>query len=117
MPTPMSGNKQDPMSDKSCWGWGNCGHHHFGKKLMMTFFGILLVYLVFYVGTLIRNNVKKYDYIGQADRVEKTITVNGYGKVTGSNDIAVTTMGYSNTDKDVAKAQADNKKVMDQIYA
>ena len=83
----------------------------------MTFVGILLVYGIFYVGTLIRNNVKKYDTIGQADRMEKTITISGMGKITGNNDIAVTTLGYANTDKDVAKAQADNKKVMDQIYA
>lgn len=118
MALPMGGNKQEPMSDKSCCGWGSHGMHgHFGKKLMMTFVGILLVYTVFFVGTLIRNNVKKYNFIGQADRMEKTITINGFGKVTGNNDIAVTTMGYANTDKDVAKAQADNKKVMDQIYA
>ena len=83
----------------------------------MTIVGILLVYLVFYVGTLIRNNVQKYNFIGKADRMERTITVNGFGKVSGNNDIAMTTMGYSNTDKDVAKAQADNKKVMDQIFA
>lgn len=103
----MGGNKQAPMSGF---------HNHFAKKIMMTIAGILLVYLVFYVGTLIRNNVKKYDFIGKADRMERTITVNGFGKVNGNNDIAVTTMGYSNTDKDVAKAQANNKKVMDQIY-
>ena len=108
MPSPMGGNKQEPMSHF---------HNHFAKKIMMTIVGILLVYGVFYVGTLIRNNVKKYDFIGKADRMERTITVNGFGKVNGSNDIAVTTMGYSNTDKDVAKAQANNKKVMDQIYA
>lgn len=83
----------------------------------MTVVGILLVYGVFYVGTLIRNNVKKYDFIGKADRMERTITVAGFGKISGSNDIAVTTIGFSNTDKNVAKAQADNKKVMDQIYA
>lgn len=76
-----------------------------------------MVYGIFYLGTLIRNNVKKYDFIGKADHMERTITVNGFGKVNGKNDIAVTTMGYSNTDKDVAKAQANNKKVMDQIYA
>ena len=40
------------------------------------------------------------------------ITVSGYGKVTGSNDIAQTTIGFSNTDKDIAKAQAANNKVM-----
>jgi uncharacterized protein YggE len=108
MPTPMGGNKQGPMSGF---------HNHLAKKIIMTIVGILLVYGVFYVGTLIRNNVKKYDFIGKADRMERTITVNGFGKVNGNNDIAATTIGYSNTDKDVAKAQADNKKVMDQIYA
>lgn len=104
----MGGNKQEPMSGF---------HGHFSKKIMMTLAGILLVYGVVYVGTLIRNNVKKYNFIGKADRMERTITVAGFGKINGSNDIAVTTMGYSNTDKDVAKAQAENKKVMDQIFA
>lgn len=109
----MGGNKPESTSEKLCCG----GHNHFVKKIMMTIVGILLVYTVFYVGTLIRNNVKKYDFIGKADRMERTITVAGYGKINGNNDIAVTTLGYSNTSKDVAKAQADNKKVMDQIFA
>ncbi len=39
------------------------------------------------------------------------------GKATGKNDIALTTIGYSNTDKDVAKAQEKNKKVMDAVMA
>jgi uncharacterized protein YggE len=106
--SPSTGGKQDSF-------WEYCGH--FGKKIVVTTAAILLVYAVVYVGTLIRNNIKKYEFIGRADRMERTITVSGYGKVNGSNDIAVTTMGYSNTDKDVAKAQADNKKVMDQIFA
>lgn len=96
---------------------GCCGHGGFGKKLLMTLLGILLVYAIVLVGTIIRNNGKKYFYIGKADRMERTIVVSGYGKVSGNNDIAVTTIGYSNTDKDVAKAQADNKKVMDQIMS
>ncbi len=93
-----------------CW-----AHKCFAKKFMMTLFGILLVYVIVFVAVLIRNNAKKFFYIGQADKPEHTIVVNGFGKVSGNNDIAVTTMGYSNTDKDVSKAQADNKKVMDQI--
>jgi len=98
---------------------GGCGHWgcDFGKKLLLTFVGVLLVYGVFYLGTLVRNNIKKYDFIGKADRMERTISVTGYGKVTGNNDIAMTTIGYSNTDKDVAKAQATNKAVMDKVYA
>lgn len=98
-------------SSNSIWGEGG-----FAKKLIMTFLGVLLVYVIVFVGTLIRNNVKKHEFIGKADRMEKTITVAGFGKVNGSNDIAVTTMGYSNTNKNVAVAQAENKKVMDQIY-
>ena len=88
---------------------------NFSKKILFTLVGILLVYGIFYVGTLMRNNIKQYDFIGKADKMERMITVNGYGKVTGTNDIAVTTIGYSNTDKDVAKAQNDNKVVMDKI--
>ncbi len=83
----------------------------------MVLLGILLVYATCWLGTLIRNNMKKNFYIGQADRQERTILVSGLGKVTGSNDIAVTTIGHSNTDKDVAKAQAANKKVMDKVLA
>ncbi len=87
----------------------------FGKKILMTLVGVLLVYLIIYVGTLMRNNMRKYQFIGQADQMERTITVNGTGKVNGSNDIAITTLGYSNTDKDVAVAQVANKKVMDAV--
>ena len=90
---------------------------HFGKKIIFTLVGVLLVYLVFYVGVLTRNAIKKFDYVGTADVSERTITVNGYGKVTGANDIAVTSIGYSNTDQDVAKAQLANKKVMDNIMS
>lgn len=113
-----------PVVEKKscCSGAGPvCPCHKFGgwfmKKLFITFFAIFLVYGIFYVGTLIRNNIKVYSFIGKADRTERTITVNGNGKVVGSNDIAMTTIGYSNVDKDVAKAQADNKKVMDQVLS
>lgn len=94
-----------------------CFTADFGRKLMMTLLGVLLVYAIFYVGTLVRNNMKTFDYIGQADKMESTIYVMGVGKVSGNNDIAMTTIGFSNTDKDVAKAQVANKKVMDQIMA
>ena len=101
--------------DKCGFKHGCCGHGCFGKKLIKTLVGILLVYVICYVGVLMRNGAKQFFYIGQADKPERTIVVNGFGKISGNNDIAMTTIGYSNTDKDVAKAQADNKKVMDQI--
>ncbi len=100
---------------RHCCGWS--GRNEFVKKIMCTLVAVLFVYLILYVGVLMRNNVKKYNYIGLADQMERAITVTGLGKVNGKNDIAVTTIGYSNTDKNVAKAQADNKRVMDQIVA
>ncbi|MFA6105419.1 MAG: SIMPL domain-containing protein [Patescibacteria group bacterium] len=98
---------------------GKCchGHGHFGKQILMTLVGVLIVYLTFYVGTLMRNNIKKYDTIGHADTMERMISVVGTAKITGSNDIAVTTIGFSNLNTDVAKAQTENKKVMDQVVA
>lgn len=117
MATTPGGNKLDQMvGGCSC---GRCDGHHghrFGKKILLTFVGILLVYTVFYLGTMIRKNMKEYDFIGRADRMERSITVNGFGKIVGNNDIAVTSIGFSNTSKDVAQAQLDNKKVMDQVY-
>ena len=95
----------------NCHRWGD----DFARKILLTLSGVVLVYGIFFLGTLIRNNIKKYDFIGKADLMERTITVNGFGKITGANDIAVTTLGYSNIDKSVAQAQADNKKVMDSI--
>jgi uncharacterized protein YggE len=115
--TPGGNNKLDQMMG-GCGGGrcADCHDHGFGKKLLFTLVGILMVYGVFYVGTLISNNLKEHEFIGKADRMERTVVINGFGKVNGKNDIAMTTIGYSNTDKDVAKAQAENKKVMDQVY-
>ena len=89
-----------------------CSSKSLGKKLLATLIGILIVYLIFYVGTLINNNLKKNQYIGFSEQSEKTILITGYGKVVGTNNIAVVGIGYSNEDKDVAIAQAKNKKVM-----
>jgi len=89
----------------------------FGKKILMTLLGVLIVYLTFYLGTLMRNNVKKYNSIGMADQQERTITVNGVAKITAKNDIAVTTVGYTNIDLDIDKARTDNNKVMDAVVA
>ncbi len=106
-------NGDGKVGCRSLW----CCNGAFAKKILWTLMGVLLVYVIFYVGTLIHNNIKTYQTIGQADKSERTITVNGTGKVTGSNDIAVTSIGYGNTDKDVALAQKNNKRVMDPIVA
>lgn len=92
-----------------------CCHHDFGKKILITLFGVLLVYVTLYLGTLMRNNVKKYETIGRADKMERTVTVNGTAKITAKNDLAVTTIGFTNIDFDIDKARIDNNKVMDAV--
>lgn len=89
----------------------------FFKKIITALACVLIVYGIIYMDTLVNFKSKEFQYIGKAPRMERTIMVQGYGKVTGKNDIAVTSMSYSNLDKDVATAQANNSKVMDQIMA
>lgn len=114
---PAASDFTNEVRSEGCCG-GKCHTgYHFGKPIFMTLLGVFIVYSTFYVGTLMKNEIKKYNYIGQADQTERTINITGTAKVTASNDIAMTTIGYSNIDQDVAKAQAENKKVMDKVYA
>lgn len=87
----------------------------FAKRIFGTLLGILLVYVIFLVGTMIRNNIQKYEFIGQADRLERTITVDGQGKVAAMPDIAMTTMGMIAEGKTVAEAQEKNTTVMNSL--
>ncbi len=94
-------------------------HHHccgsFGKKLLFTLAGILLVYIIVLVGTMVRNNIQKYYYIGWADKQERTIMVQGQGKVTAKPDIAVINMGMTSEAATVAEAQKKNTEVMNSL--
>lgn len=88
-----------------------------GRKLMCTLAGILLVYGIVYLATLIRNNLHKFDTIGRADKMERTITVDAEGKVTVTPDIAITSMGMTAEGKTVAEAQQKNTTVMNNLLA
>jgi len=122
IPQPIKENNMENQ-ENNCCGKGQCTSEHkhhvcdSAKKILLTLVGILLVYLVVWMGTLVRNNVKKYFYIGQADRSERTITVDGQGKVTAVPDIALTTVGMTATAKKVDEAQAQNTAVMNKIIA
>jgi len=91
----------------------HCGGFH--KKLFATFVGILLVYLIVFLGVLIRNEIKKYDYIGIDDKSERVITIDAMGKVTVKPDIAMTTMGVTTKAKTVADAQTENTRIMNEL--
>ncbi|MCX6779164.1 MAG: SIMPL domain-containing protein [Candidatus Magasanikbacteria bacterium] len=79
--------------------------------------GILLVYLIVLVGTLARNNVKKYNFIGKADRMQNTISISGEGKETGAPNVAMTDIGFVTESKDVATAQKENTEKMNKLIA
>ncbi|MEK7084854.1 MAG: SIMPL domain-containing protein [Patescibacteria group bacterium] len=92
--------------------------HRFGEftyKIFLTLFGILLVYLIVLLGTVIRNNLEKYYYIGQAEKPERMITLDAEGKVTVAPDVSMTTMGMIAKGKTVAEAQEKNSAVMNAL--
>ncbi len=87
----------------------------FCSKLFITFIGVILVYFIVFLATLIRNNIREYNFIGYADRIERSITVEAQAKVTATPDIAVTTVGMISEGATVAEAQAQNSKVMNSL--
>ncbi len=105
----MTLNKEKNECGRGC----KCGE--FARKIMLTLLGILLVYIIILVGSIIRNNLQKYNYIGRADRSERAITIQGTGKVTAKPDIAVTSMGMISSAKTVSEAQQKNTAIMNKL--
>ncbi len=87
----------------------------YGKKILYTLIGILLVYGIVFLGTVIRNNMQKFYFIGRAEMSEHTITIDAQGKVSVRPDIAVTTMGMISEATTVADAQKKNTDVMNNL--
>lgn len=118
-PAPMGAGKDEApchMSNCSCpmhGGWAK----HFLIKLTLLVGCVLAIYAIVYLDTLTVYQAKKTYFVGRAPSQEHYLTVTGYGKVVGANDIAMTNISYSNVDKDVAAAQLTNKKVMDAVAA
>lgn len=100
---------------KCCGSHSKGGFGCFGKKLIATLAGILLVYVIVLIGTMIRNNLAKYDVIGYSDKMERTIMIEAEGKVTAKPDIAMTSMGMTAKGKTVLEAQQKNSEVMNKL--
>lgn len=113
-----SSPKEVCTTSESCCAEGNCHECYTPmigrntRKIFYTLLGILLVYLIVWVATLIRNNIVKYEHIGEADRPERSITISADAKVTAAPDIAMTSVGMISKGKTVAEAQQENTKVM-----
>jgi uncharacterized protein len=109
-----------PMMEESTM--PNCCLHKIScvdacKKIFITLIGIILIYFIVLLGTMIRNNLQEFNYIGQADRAERTIVVSAEGKVVAKPDIAVTTMGMIAEADTVGDAQEKNTAVMNSLNA
>jgi len=98
---------QAPSIKKHC-----CPCENFGKKLLMTLVGILVVYVAIYVGVLTRNELREYSYIGFEDKVERTIFVEAKAEVDVVPDVANITMGVFSENDTVSLAQEENTKMM-----
>lgn len=115
---PMMEKKENCCGGKMWMHQGHCcGGAHFARKVLLTLVGILLVYVIVLFGTMIRNNMQKYYYIGKADKAERMITVEAQGKVAVKPDLGVTTMGMTADGKTVAEAQKKNTEVMNKLLA
>lgn len=75
------------------------------------------VFLIIFLITLIANNIKTFRRIGMADRQQNAITIEGLGKVTAAPNIAVTSVGLVTEKSDVAAAQLENSKKMNELVS
>lgn len=71
-------------------------------------------FLVF-LGTLVANNLKSYQYIGKPTAERDTIAISGEGKVTGIPDIATISVGLQTEKADVKSAQTENTTKMNRL--
>ena len=85
------------------------------RRLFLTLFTILLIYIIIWFATLIRNNLQEFNYIGQADQLERLITVEAEETVVAKPDVVGTTIGMRSRGDTVEQAQQLNTQVMNQL--
>lgn len=90
--------------------------NEFGRKFFFTLLGILVAYLIVYVGTLVRNNLKKFHYIGEK-KEQSTISVSATGEVEAKPDMATVRMGMKTTSSTVDAAQKANNKTINNLIS
>lgn len=105
----VSADKKAASSFSMCYFYDAC------RKIFITLIGILLVYVIVFVATLIRNNIREYESIGHADKAERTILIEAQGSVTAAPDVAITNMGVVSEGTTVAEAQGRSTEVMNAL--
>jgi len=85
------------------------------KNFLYIIGSILGVVLVIYLGTLTRNAMVEYNYIGRD--VRDTITINGQGEVDAKPDLTTVTLGVVTEGDSVEAIQTENTNKMNSIIA
>ncbi|OGH84246.1 MAG: hypothetical protein A2488_00005, partial [Candidatus Magasanikbacteria bacterium RIFOXYC12_FULL_32_21b] len=77
-------------------------------------FGILLVYVIILVGSLIRNEIKKYDFIGVAPEnvSDRQLNISAEGKVDVKPDVSQITVGNSLREATSLEATTKNDQLI-----
>jgi len=92
-----------------------CHNNMFHKRIMLTLVGIMIVYIIVFLATMIRNNIQEYYFIGRADSKEHTVNIQAEGRVVIRPDVVKTTMGMISTADTVEEAQKDNTETMNKL--
>lgn len=87
----------------------------FGASVLKVLFGVFLVYLIIYLGSLTSNNLREFKFIGKALRQPATIVIEGDGKVTAAPDVATVTLGLVTEKPSVSLAQKENSERMNRL--
>lgn len=110
--------KDDMMQGgpECCGGQCACGPKggYGGRGAKRAMMALALLALAVWLGFKARNEAKQYDYIGVP--VERNvISVSGEGKVVGIPDVAAIDLGMTVERKEVAAAQQENTRVMNEL--
>lgn len=76
---------------------------------------LFIVVLGIAIGLWGWNLSKQHYYIGKSADIQRTININGEGKVTAIPDIALVSLGLSTEKKKVSDAQAENSKTINSL--
>lgn len=87
------------------------------NKLFTVLLGILLAYLIVFMGAKIRETMFASNNIGYADQPAPMLSVNATGITYVSSDVATLDLGIANTAATAAAAQDANTKAMNAMIA
>lgn len=95
---------------------GSCCHGHGPMKIVIgIIMAVVLVVLAVYLGSLARNSMRNYDYIGKSPDYKNIVSVDGIGKVTAKPDVAMVNIGIITEGNSVTQIQKDNTTKMNSI--